>query len=201
MTPQVLFTIGHTTHSFETFAGLLQKHDVTALADVRSQPYSSRLPQFNREPLAEGLKRLGIRYVFLGEELGARRIEAECYDGERVVYQRVAASPKFLSGLERLRQGTREYRIALMCAEKEPLDCHRTILICRELRREFRIVHILFNGEAEEHSQTERRLVREMDVARTLFEPDLSYEELIQRAYDKRAGQIAYRASEEGVLQ
>ncbi len=83
--------------------------------------------------------------------------------------------------------------------QKEPLDCHRTILICRALRREFQIAHVLEDGTTEDHAVTERRLVREMDIARTLFEPDLTEEQLIDQAYDKRGRQIAYRLSEEEV--
>jgi uncharacterized protein (DUF488 family) len=199
MTAKLLFTIGHTNHSFEAFADLLNQHGVTAVADVRSQPYSGRLPQFNREALAAGLKALGIHYVFLGNELGARRVEKECYDEDQAVYERIALLPAFRSGLERLRQGTRLYRIALMCAEKEPLDCHRTILVCRQLRHQFQILHILADGTTEDHAQTERRLLRDMEVSRTLFDADITDEQLILQAYDKRAQQIAYRTNEEGV--
>ena len=195
----VLFTVGHSTHTIEEFVGLLKEHGVTAVADVRSHPYSRRLEQFNRDTLAPQLEAAGIRYAFLGEELGARRTEADCYEGDQADYRRIAALPSFRAGLDRLRQGATQHRLALMCAEKEPLDCHRTILICRELRNEFQIVHILADGTAEENSQTEKRLVRQMDIVRTLFEPNLSDEELIQQAYDKRAEQIAYRTSEEGV--
>jgi hypothetical protein len=88
-----------------------------------------------------------------------------------------------------------------MCVEKEPLDCHRTILICRALRNEMRILHILANGSAEEHSLSEKRLVRLMEVSRTLFEPDLTDDQMIQQAYDKRAEQIAYVSGEERALQ
>ena len=190
---KTLLTIGHTTHSFDEFVALLQQHGVTAVADVRSRPYSRRLEQFNREPLAAGLGGAGIWYVFLGGELGARRDEPQCYDGERADYRRIAQLPKFRAGLDRVREGSERFRIALVCAEKEPLDCHRTILVCRHLREEFHIQHILADGTIEEHAQTEKRLVREMDVCRTLFEPDLTDEELIQRAYDLRGEQIAYR--------
>lgn len=198
---QTLYSIGHTTHTFESFLALLKAHGITAVADVRSQPYSRRLEQFNREPLAAALEAAGIRYVYLGEELGARRSEEECYEGNRADYGRIAALPKFRLGLDRVRQGAREYRIALMCAEKEPLDCHRTILICRQLRDECRIWHILADGSVEEHAQTERRLVREMNVSLPLFDSQVNDEQLIQQAYDKRAEQIAYRTSEEGVPQ
>jgi len=196
-----LLTIGHTTHSFDAFVGLLARHGVSCVADVRSHPYSRRLEQFNRESLAAELKTAGIKYIFLGEELGARRAEAECYEDGQAVYRRIATLPRFLAGLERLRQGASQERIALVCAEKDPLDCHRTILVCRELRGEFQIEHILADGSIEEHAAAEKRLVRQMDICRTLFEPDLSDEQLVQQAYDKRAAQIAYRASEEEVPQ
>jgi uncharacterized protein (DUF488 family) len=193
-----LFTIGHSSHTLDEFVALLKRHAITAVADVRSQPYSRRLEQFNRESLVAGLQAAGVRYVFLGEELGARRSEPECYEGDRADYRRIAALPKFAAGLDRLRQGATQFRIAVMCAEKEPLDCHRTILICRAVRGEFEILHILGDGTVEDHGQTEKRLVREMDVSRTLFEPQATDEELIQQAYDQRAEQIAYRTSEEG---
>ena len=193
-----IFTIGHTTHTFDTFVSLLKQHCVTAVADVRSQPFSRRLSQFNRESLAAGLEAVCIKYVFLGEELGARRAEPECYDFGRADYRRIARLPSFRKGLKRLREDAAQYRIALLCAEKEPLDCHRTILVCRHLRNEFRITHILEDGTAEDHAQTERRLVRQMGVSRTLFEPNLSDEQLVQEAYDKRSLQIAYRIDEEG---
>jgi uncharacterized protein (DUF488 family) len=196
-----ILTIGHTTHAFDAFVGLLKHHGVNAVADVRSHPYSRRSEQFNREQVAPALQAAGIRYVFFGEELGARRVETECYEGDQAVYRRIATLPKFQEGLARLRQGAAQYRVALMCAEKEPLDCHRTILICRELRDEFHITHILADGTTEDHAQTEKRLVREMGVFATLFEPDLNQEQLTEQAYDKRAHQIAYRINEEGVPQ
>jgi len=196
---QTLMTIGHTTHELDAFVAMLKQHGVTAVADVRSQPYSRRLEQFNRENLAAELASAGIGYVFLGDELGARREEAECYDGDRADYRRIAELPKFRAGLDRLREGAARFRIALVCAEKEPLDCHRTVLVCRHLRDEFQILHILDDGTTEGHAQTEKRLVREMGVSRTLFEPDLTTEQLIQQAYDLRGEQIAYRANGEGV--
>jgi uncharacterized protein (DUF488 family) len=192
-------TIGHTTHELDAFVAMLKQHGVTAVADVRSQPYSRRLEQFNRENLAAELASAGVEYVFLGDELGARREEPECYDGDRADYRRIAELPKFRAGLDRLREGAARFRIALVCAEKEPLDCHRTVLVCRHLRYEFEILHILADGTTEDHAQTEKRLVREMGVSRTLFEPDLTTEQLIQQAYDLRGEQIAYRANSEGV--
>jgi uncharacterized protein (DUF488 family) len=200
MASQTLFTIGHSTLSFDAFVELLKQHQVTAIADVRSHPFSARFAQYNRDTLAEGLAAVGIAYVFLGDELGARRSEPAAYVQGRVDYQKIKALPKFQMGLERLQHGARNHRVALMCAEREPLDCHRTILICHELRREFEIRHILSDGSVEDHRRTEERLLREMDIAPTLFDEGNTDAALLERAYRKRAEQIAYRTKEvEGV--
>jgi uncharacterized protein (DUF488 family) len=148
---------------------LLDKHGVTAIADVRSHPYS-RTEHFRRKPLEEGLRARGIEYVFLGRELGARRDEPECFVEGRAAYDLIAELPAFKEGLVRLRRGMERHVVAMMCAEKEPLDCHRTILICRRFRQSgVCIRHILANGELEEHADTERRLVREMGIQPVLF--------------------------------
>ena len=195
----VLFTIGHSTQSLENFLKLLKKHSVTAIADVRSQPYS-RNEHFSRKPLETALKAEGIEYVFLGRELGARRDEPECYVEGHAAYERIAKLPAFEKGLTRLRRGMESQVVAIMCAEKEPLDCHRTILICRQLCRcGVGIQHILADGGIEEHAETERRLVREMRIQPNLFESDNSDSQLVERAYEKRGREIADRTNSEEV--
>jgi uncharacterized protein (DUF488 family) len=124
-----VYTIGHSTHSIGRFVELLKSHSVTAVADVRSQPYSRMNPQFSREPLKEALRNANIKYVFLGKELGARSENKSCYRDGQVQYDLLAQTDLFKRGIERVKEGARTYRIALMCAEKEPLECHRTILV------------------------------------------------------------------------
>ncbi len=193
----VIFTIGHSTHSLEEFMALLNRQRITAVADVRSQPYG-RLAHFNRENLAAELRAVGIEYIFLGQQLGARREEQECYESGVALYERIAKLPAFREGLSRLCQDAEKHRLAIMCSEKEPLNCHRTILICRHLRElGVQIKHILTDGNLEEHAFTEKRLVRQMGVERTLFEPDLTESELIDRAYDERASEVAHQAKQE----
>jgi hypothetical protein len=192
-----LFTIGHSNHGLSTLLDLLSEHAVTAVADVRSQP-TSWLDHFDRAPLTEALRHVGIDYVFLGDELGARRAEPECYDGDRADYEAIARLPLFQRGLTRVRQGLEKHRVCLLCAEKEPLDCHRTILVCRHLRGPgIHIQHILADGTLEDHAAAELRLLKLTGVQPTLFEPVSSTEELIERAYEVRGREIAYRINHE----
>jgi uncharacterized protein (DUF488 family) len=188
----MIYTIGHSKHPLDRFIALLQQHGVDALADVRSTPYSRFNPQFNREKLTAALAAAGIRYVFLGEELGARTKDPSCYDDTgRVSYARLASTDLFRKGLERLLTGMRDHRIAIMCAEREPLDCHRTILVARELEKAgVPVSHILQDGSLESHRQTMQRLAAVLKLTATdLFRtPD----ELIEQAYEKQAGRIAY---------
>ena len=130
---ETIYTIGHSTHEIGTFVALLMKHGIDAIADVRSAPYSRRQPQFNCKALANVLRSHGIAYVFLGRELGARSDDPACYEKGRVKHRLLARTPLFLSGIERIRDGSHRMNIALMCAEREPLDCHRTILVARQL--------------------------------------------------------------------
>lgn len=154
-----IFTIGHSTHSAEEFVGLLRKHRVEAVADVRSSPFSRFNPQFNRDNLEDALKAHGIRYVFLGTELGARSRDRSCYEDGRVVYERLSRTELFQSGLDRVERGSHKFRIALMCAEKEPLECHRTLLVADALaKRGCRVLHILGNGDLESHEDALDRL-------------------------------------------
>src|SRR5579871_3205141 len=133
----VVFTIGHSTHTAEL-------HQITAVADVRLQPYSRMNPQFNRETLREMLRESHMAYVFLGKELGARSEDRTCYLDGKAQYGRLSQTELFRRGLDRVREGTRSFRVALMCAEKEPLECHRTILVARHLEPlRIEIRHIL----------------------------------------------------------
>lgn len=190
-----LFTIGHSDHEIPEFLSLLMRHGVTAVADVRSHPFSRFHPQFSRDALAESLRQAGMKYVFLGRELGARRSEPECYREGKARYDLIGLLPAFQDGLDRLRHGFGEHRIALLCAEKDPITCHRMVLVCRHLRDDpIDIQHILESGEVEAAEQAELRLLR------TLGLPDehlfRTRAELIEEAYDIQAERIAYSEAE-----
>lgn len=186
-----VFTIGHSTHSLDAFIALLRQHRVTAVADVRSTPFSRANPQFGREALERGLKAHGIRYVFLGRELGARSADPSCYENGRVQYSRLAQTELFQKGIDRVVHGLRKQRIALMCAEKEPLECHRTLLVARALDEHGVLVqHILADGCLESHSEAMERLLDVTGVPhQDLFR---SKQDLIAEALARQQERVAY---------
>ena len=188
---RVVLTVGHSNHALEAFVALLLQHSVTALADVRSAPYSRFNPQFNRKALDASLQAVGIRYVFMGRALGGRPDDPSCYEDGRVRYDRLAATPLFREGLERIVDGAERQRIALMCAEKEPLDCHRTILVGRSLaERGVAVAHILADGALEPHDETMGRLLDSTGLpSEDLLQ---SREQLIEEALAQRERRIAH---------
>jgi len=189
--PQIL-TIGHSNHSIERFIELLRAHRVSSIADVRSSPYSQYNPQFNREQLQAALRAARIGYVYLGDELGARRAEPECYVNGKARYDLICKAPRFQEGLRTVRKGTVQHRLALMCAEKDPITCHRAILVCRHLRPAgIPIAHILHDGELETTAAMEQRLLMEAGCGEAnLFVTDQAAE--IEYAYDVQGDRIAY---------
>jgi uncharacterized protein (DUF488 family) len=198
-TKTVIYTIGHSNHPIDKFIALLKQHGITGVADVRSAPYSRFNPQFNKEDLAASLQKAGIAYVFLGKELGARPNDRSCYENGQADFVRMAERAEFKRGLDRVIRGSEKYRIALMCAEKEPLDCHRTILVCRNLKTlGVNIKHILPNGSLEDHRETEGRLLKITRCERGIFDQGVSDSEMIERAYIKRSQDIAYKQNQEG---
>jgi uncharacterized protein (DUF488 family) len=187
----IVFTVGHSTHSFETLVELLKRHGITAVADVRSAPFSKFNPQFNKNVLERDLKLQGIKYVFLGRELGARSGDPACYENGRVQYARLARTSEFKLGIERVIRGAQEHRIALMCAERDPLECHRTLLVARALDEQgVNVSHILSDGRREPHQEAMERLLDLTGLPRDdLFR---SREELIAEALTRQEEKVAY---------
>ena len=187
----LVLTVGHSNHPLESFVSLLQQHDVTTLADVRSTPYSRFNPQFNRKSLDAALQAHGVAYLFLGHALGGRPEDRSCYENGRVRYDRLARTPLYREGIDRVVEAARDERIALMCAEKEPLDCHRTLLVGHSLaERDNSVAHILADGTLEPHDQTMDRLLDSVGLPKG----DLlhSREELIAEALAVKKGRGAY---------
>ena len=178
----VLYTIGHSTHTAERLIGFFKIYKITAVVDVRSYPYSRMNPQFNRETFFSLLKVNDINYLFLGKELGARPKDPNSYVDGKVKFDQLAQTELFQEGLNRVIQNMDNYRIALLCAEKDPLTCHRAILVCRNLvTRGINISHILEDGNLENHDKASLRLLDELGFeARELFRTE---SEIIDEAY------------------
>ena len=155
-----LFTIGHSNHALMDFLALLRQHAVGVVADVRSAPYSRFTPHFSREALQGELESGGIGYVYLGRELGGRQGDPACYRDGRICYEAVAKTPQFHAGLARLEEVSRQHAVALMCAEKEPLHCHRTLLVSQALALKGReVAHVHADGRLEPHAAAMDRLL------------------------------------------
>ncbi len=184
--------IGHSRHPLERFIALLQEAQVTALADVRSAPKSRFSPQFNKSALANSLAGHGIDYMFLGKELGGRPARPEMYTEGRADSEKMAASPEFRAGLARLIEAAGRLRVAAMCSEADPLDCHRCLLVGRALAEAGHdLAHILASGEIVSHAEIEERLL----ALEQLADDDLlmrSRADRLAEAYRSRARKAAY---------
>ncbi len=183
-----LFTIGHSIHSLEKLLELLKMHEITAVADVRSAPYSRFNPQFNRESLCAELKAANIGYFFYGRNLGGRTQDKSCYLDGKLQYELLSKTAAFKDGIRQIVDEMDRHRIALMCAEEDPLMCHRSILVSRHLvDLGVAVAHIREDGSLNSHEEALNRLVSDLKIGE-LFGRDYQ----ISEAYSKRGNEIAY---------
>lgn len=195
-----VFTIGHSTHSYDRFRQLLVSHGVSAIADVRSAPYSGRFPQFNREELKAELTADRIAYVYLGDLLGGRPKSRELFYRGAADYEAMAKLPAFRSGLDRVVEGSRKFAIALMCSERDPLECHRCLLVGRALaEREVRVEHILSDGHMCNHVNLEERLLASAGNAKEDF--FMPREERLAAAYREQATRVAFHQPDDAFVE
>ena len=197
-----LFTIGHSNHEFARFIALLRNASVTAVADVRSQPFSQRYPHFNRAELRSGLADAEIVYAFLGDELGGRPRDSTLYDMEgRVRYERVRQTALFQSGLDRLETALDSFSVALLCSEEDPIVCHRGLMIAPALvERKLLPHHLRGDNSVETTEEFEARLLAETKVGigilDGLFTEVIGGDErqrLLEEAYRVQARRKAFR--------
>lgn len=187
-----MFTIGHSTLSISVFLQRLEKAEVTAVADVRSSPFSRRFHQYNKDNLQFSLASHKIKYVFLGNELGGRPNFSSLYEDGVANYEKMALETSFLTGIDRVISGARRFNIVLMCSEHNPLDCHRCLLVARALNERGEVVdHILGNGDVLSHDRIEEQLLTFADKGNNdMF---LSQTEKLNKAYRSRSKLVAYR--------
>lgn len=192
----MIYTIGHSNHTVEKFLKILENNNINCICDVRSIPYSRFAEEYNRENIKEVLNKNNIEYLYLGEELGARRKEESLKTNGTVDFDKVAVDEKFLKGIERIQIGIKKgYRIALMCTEKEPLECHRTILISKKLTDiGIKVVHILPNGTLTDRQQIEKDLLEKYLPDKNQISIFETYESLdfLKEAYRRANYEIGY---------
>ena len=152
---QSIFSIGHSSHKLETFIGLLREYGIQVLVDTRSYPYSKYAPHFDSSVLKETISNAGMKYLYLGRELGGRPDQLEYYDASgRVLYGKVAQTENFLEGIRRLESGLKAFKVAIMCSEENPSACHRRLLVGRVLSmRGVLLYHIRGNGTLQTEAE------------------------------------------------
>jgi uncharacterized protein (DUF488 family) len=184
-----LLTIGHSNLAADRFMALLASAGVTAVADVRSVPFSRWCPWFSGKALAQRLAGEGIAYLALGDSLGGRPRDPKLYRNGVADYEAMAVRPEFVAGVKRVVDEIARHRVCLLCAEREPLDCHRCLLVGRALaERGLTLGHVRADGTIEPHAATEDRLL-------TLAGDDLFRDraERLAHAYRRRAQAVAAR--------
>ena len=192
MTEPQIYSIGHSNHSIDKFLSLLENSKINMVVDVRSAPFSRMFPQFNQDTLKKSLGESLIGYLFLGDQIGGRSNDPEDYLDGQVLYKALAQKEGFKTGIERLKEGSAKYRIALMCSEKEPLDCHRTLLVSQALAsRDIPVGHIHADGTVEAHKDALARLL----TLHNLSAPDLFSDDKdrVQEALTLQEKKIAYQ--------
>ena len=201
-----LYTIGHSLHSIDQFSKLLDSHDINCVIDVRSTPYSRFSPQFNTNEFKKFLNINHKYYIFMGEEFGARRSESSLYDINGLLdFEKVTKSTYFQAGIKRVKSGLNKgYEIAFMCTEKDPFDCHRSILVGRAFHDEkFEVLNIHEDGSVENQIDLEERLLdlyfpdRNQANIFDILEGGKSKEELVVEAYRLRNKDIGYKIENE----
>lgn len=186
-----IFTIGHSDRTLEEFIDTLRRYEITVVVDVRTKPVSGRHPQFNRTVLENRLPPAGLKYLYLGEGLGAFRTEPEALNADgQVWYRNVRKLASFKTDIERVQSGAQKgYRLVLMCAEGDPHNCHRFPMIAYQLARDgFDVQHILRDGTARPHAELENEMLDEFSdkiPKSDLFQPAVGRAQQLEAAYDQ----------------
>jgi len=205
-----VFTVGHSNHQIEYFLELLQSQDVNCLIDVRSLPVSRYNPQFNQKSLKKTLKENGITYMHFKNEFGARQNNEEFLDENgQLNFQLFRKTFDFQQGIERVDIGvSKGFRIALMCSEGNPLECHRFSMIANYLDEiGFKVKHILKDKKIKTHKQLEAELLKKYSKKLpvvSLFQPEIDEKSKLQEAYklhNKEIGWMPQKATAKQIQQ
>lgn len=203
MEKSTCYTIGHSVHSTEIFVDLLKQHSIQRVVDVRSVPYSQHNPQFNRESINARLEKVGIYYYFLGNCLGAKYNDADLYFSDKPIvdFRKVRKLNSFKKGIDKIINWIKEgCKIALMCSEKDPFNCHRFVLVSYSLSKNgIYVKHILDNGNIVLNDVLEDKLIRKYKISYKqlkFFGGISSKKNAIERGYFLRNKDIGFSREE-----
>jgi uncharacterized protein (DUF488 family) len=198
-----IYTIGYSSFKIEDFIQTLKNNNITCVIDVRSNPFSEYFQDYNKDILEKKLKKENIMYRNYKKEFGARQEEPSFYPKGYLDFDLFTKSEQFNEGVLKIAKGIEMgFSFVLMCAEKDPITCHRNIMVAKAFKeRGYNIKHILFDGSIESQDDIEKRMIKEYFPERNqmaLFDENKSDEDLIKASYNKKNEEIGYRIAEEG---
>ena len=199
-----IYTIGYTGFSLSEFLNVLKNYKIQVVIDVRSSPYSERYPNYNRPNLEDTLKKSGIYYRNYADEFGARQDNPIYYTDGYLDFKKFSKSQAFQNGVVKIRNSLdKGYLIAFLCAEKDPIQCHRAILVSREFSDlGYNVHHILTNGKYETQQDIEQRLLAMFfpnGIQQDFFSEPLDLDTAIDIAYRKQNQKIGYQREEDAI--
>lgn len=198
---KLIYTIGHSSHDNIYFLELLRKYNINCIVDIRSVPFSKYVPHFNKNVIKKFLNFNNINYVYMADEFGSVHEDKNLFNQKGYLdFEIVKHTKSFKDGIVRLNVGIdKQYIISLMCTEKDPLDCHRSIMIAPELvKNEFTVHHILPDGSIETQQELEKRLLQlyfPTHIQQDLFSTNEKNieKDLLEKAYRLRNSDIGHR--------
>lgn len=197
-----IYAIGHSNYQLEKLVDMLKKYNIDVVVDIRETPYSKYNVQYNKEVFQESLKKQGFKYIYMGNEFGARRSDKGTYTKEGYAdFEKVEKEEIFLEGIERLVKGCKMgYKIALLGAMQDPIRCHRSILLGRVLeQRGFNIKYIMHEGNLSCQEDIEESLLEKYFAERNQLSVDnllgdaVTREDMLQEGYRLANKEIGYR--------
>ena len=187
-----IYTIGYEKSKVEDLISTLTNNSIDVVVDVRSIPYSKYYPSYNKEYFGKKLHDNNIKYLFMGDKLGAKNFSLDTVEGSnKIDYSKIRMKKTFQEGINRLHNGIKKFNICLFCSEKDPIFCHRNILICKELKG-YEVLHLYVYEETETSTDAENRLL----TLHGLEQDDmfLNHNDRLEKAYELQSYKIAFEA-------
>lgn len=194
---KIIYTIGYASKELGDFVQLVKDRGISTIVDVRSVPYSKRHPDFNKESLGTKCAKRDVRYIYLGHLLGARQTDSELISSDgKVDFEKLARSANVTQGIDQIKHlNDTVAPICLLCSEKDPYKCHRSILLGRILNEHgYDVLHMYDEGKDFTQKDIEERLLKEYVpdyMQASLFAPALSRKEALYKAYSLRNKEIS----------